>query len=364
MGSSVLRVRYLDGLRGVAISMVMLWHFFGPASADILPYGARYASVPILSSGWMGVELFFLISGFVIFMTLEKSAGIADFLVRRWLRLFPAMLIATALLMAADKLMGMPGPHGSANPIDIVPGLTFVDPAFWHAIVGVPVKSLSGVFWTLYVEVAFYLVFSVLYFRLGWRLAIAGLVLVEVALSILDAASDPRVGLGRLIVPMLWCGVQYFGWFASGALFYKAKRENSRALLALAIAVGFLSVALFRSTFGLTVAEYLQLASVVILFAAAQIFEVLQKLLSRPTLLFMGLISYPLYLVHSNLGIPLIAKAAQLVAPAPPELGAGLTIAALVVVAWLIQKFAEPWTKARLQPLADHARTFMRLAAA
>ena len=329
-----------------------------------MPYGARYASVPILSSGWMGVELFFLISGFVIFMTIEKCAGVSDFMVRRWLRLFPAMLIATTLLLAVDKIAGLPGPHGSANLIDIVPGLTFIDPSFWHVILRIPVRSLSGSFWTLYVEVSFYLVFSVLYFRLGWRLAIAGLIAAEVALSILDAtASATHVGLARLIVPMHWCGFQYFGWFASGALFYKAEREKSRALLIMAIAVGFLSVALFRTYFGTTVAEYIQLAAIVILFASAQMFHVVQKLLSRPPLVFVGIISYPLYLVHGNLGIPLIARTAQLIAPAPPELAAGLTIAALITVAWLIQKFAEPWTKARLKPFADHARTFMRFAA-
>jgi peptidoglycan/LPS O-acetylase OafA/YrhL len=85
MRSSGGRLRYLDGMRGLAITAVVLWHFFGPAEAKSLPYGDRYAQVPALSAGWMGVELFFLISGFVIFLTLEKCSGFWDFMIRRWL---------------------------------------------------------------------------------------------------------------------------------------------------------------------------------------------------------------------------------------------------------------------------------------
>jgi len=91
MQPSQARLRYLDGLRGIAIIAVMLWHFFGPTDAALLPYGDRYSHIPVLSSGWMGVELFFLISGFVIFMTIERCSGFCDFMLRRWLRLFPAM---------------------------------------------------------------------------------------------------------------------------------------------------------------------------------------------------------------------------------------------------------------------------------
>jgi len=362
MRSSGGRLRYLDGMRGLAITAVMLWHFFGPAEANLLPYGAQYAQVPVLSAGWMGVELFFLISGFVIFLTLEKCSGFWDFMVRRWLRLFPAMLIATILLLGVDKLAGLPGPHGSARLIDIIPGLTFVHPSIWQAVLHTPVSSLNGSFWTLYVEMAFYVTFGALYASLGWRSAIFVLLALFLGLRGLEAIPFLHAGMvQRLTAPLHWCGVQYFGWFASGALFYKASQQSSRRFIVEAVGVGLISAALFRGAFGLTLIEHLQLAAVVGLFAAAQVSPAVQRILSWGPVVFMGAISYPLYLLHSNLGLPFIIRAAPVIAPLPSELGAVLAIATLIVLAWLVARFAEPWTKAQLRPITDRVRSFAGL---
>jgi len=358
------RLRYLDGLRGVAITAVMLWHFSGPTDAKLLPYGARYAGVPILSSGWMGVELFFLISGFVIFMTLERCSGLLDFMLRRWLRLFPAMLIATITLFAIDRFAGMPGPDGPAQLIDILPGLTFVHSSFWHAVLNVPIHSLSGVFWTLYVECVFYLIFATAYFRLGWRAAI-GCLLALFLITTGAEALIPKVHTSpwhRAIEPAEWLGFRYFGWFASGALFYKAAREKDKRLFAAAILIGFAAAALFEGPFGTSMREHLELGAIVIFFALAQTVQPLQRALSIRPAWFVGAISYPLYLVHSDIGIALIVKSAPFCAPLPEEMSAVLAIAGVLVVAWLIQRFAEPWTTAKLRPLADRARQFAQLA--
>ena len=86
------RIAFLDGLRGIAILLVVFYHAYTRWS-DIVPYGARYAHFPVAQLGWLGVELFFMISGFVIYMTLEKCRSFGEFLYRRWLRLFPAMLL-------------------------------------------------------------------------------------------------------------------------------------------------------------------------------------------------------------------------------------------------------------------------------
>lgn len=364
MKSSGQRLRYLDGLRGVAITAVMLWHFSGPTDAKLLPYGARYADIPILSSGWMGVELFFLISGFVIFMTLERCSGFLDFMLRRWLRLFPAMLIATIVLFAIDRFAGMPGPDGPAQLVDILPGLTFVHSSFWHAVLKLPIHSLSGVFWTLYVECAFYLIFSTAYFCLGWRAAI-GCLLALFLLTIGAEGFMPKIHTSawhRAVEPAEWLGFRYFGWFASGALFYKAGQDGDKRLLWTAILTGLASAALFKGPFGTSVLEHLELGAIVIVFAIAQTARPLQLLLSFRPLWFVGAISYPLYLIHSDIGIALIGKSAPLWAPLPAEISAASAIVAVLSLAWLIQRFAEPWTTARLRPLTDRARQFARLA--
>src|SRR5258708_8881502 len=75
MGASD-RIETLDGLRAVAVLGVVLYHYFvrfaatggGPA---LYPYANVYAEFPIAKYGFMGVQLFFVVSGFVIAMTLE-----------------------------------------------------------------------------------------------------------------------------------------------------------------------------------------------------------------------------------------------------------------------------------------------------
>lgn len=107
-----MRITHLDGLRGLAILLVVVYHLFA-RWAELVPWGDSTA-VPIVRTGYHGVELFFLISGFVILMTLERSPNLFSFAWRRWLRLFPAMLICSALIFATAWLIP-DRPGGSAE---------------------------------------------------------------------------------------------------------------------------------------------------------------------------------------------------------------------------------------------------------
>ncbi len=104
------RISFLDGLRGVAIILVVFFHAYGnPYQFGRYPYGDTFAGV--ISYGWVGVQLFFMISGFVIFMTLEKCRNFQEFICRRWLRLFPAMLMCSLIIyltvpLFPDRFLG------------------------------------------------------------------------------------------------------------------------------------------------------------------------------------------------------------------------------------------------------------------
>ena len=102
------RVAVLDGLRALAILAVMAFHYtmrWTPPQAreDLYPYHGAFNHLPILGPmldyGWAGVELFFVVSGFVICMTLERSSGLWDFFRRRLARLWPAMLVCASITM-------------------------------------------------------------------------------------------------------------------------------------------------------------------------------------------------------------------------------------------------------------------------
>ena len=92
------RLLFMDGLRGIAIILVFFYHAYSDQWAKFTPYGDRFDSFFLFRYGEYGVPLFFLISGFVIAMTLEKCTTFRNFMFRRWIRLFPAMLVVSCLI--------------------------------------------------------------------------------------------------------------------------------------------------------------------------------------------------------------------------------------------------------------------------
>ncbi len=170
------RIEYLDGLRGVAILLVLGFHSYSRWS-QLYPYGNIYADIPVFKLGWVGVELFFLISGFVIFMTLENTKTFLKFIYKRWIRLFPAMLLASIIVYASAPLFHE-RPLGNPSFVDLLPGLTFLEPHWWSELLGIQVNSIESAFWSLYVEFKFYLIAGGIYYFLGRRLLVPCLILL------------------------------------------------------------------------------------------------------------------------------------------------------------------------------------------
>src|SRR4051794_13926088 len=137
------RLAELDVLRGVAVLMVLAFHYttrFG----QLFPHAASGASFAL---GAYGVQLFFIISGFVIVMTLDRSERAADFVVARFSRLYPAYW--AAILATTTVLWCLAGPLKPANAHELAANITMV-----HGFFKVP--SVDGVYWTLQVELLFY----------------------------------------------------------------------------------------------------------------------------------------------------------------------------------------------------------------
>ncbi|MDP3459295.1 MAG: acyltransferase family protein, partial [Hyphomonas sp.] len=108
------RLDALDGLRGIAAVLVVIYHFTArwterENGESLYPHGdGLLEALPFVNLlGLYGVSLFFLISGFVIIMTLERSTGIADFAVRRASRLWPTMIVCATLTTLLISLSGI-----------------------------------------------------------------------------------------------------------------------------------------------------------------------------------------------------------------------------------------------------------------
>ncbi len=148
------RMGWLDALRGFAAVVVALHHL----TPHLLP------EVTALCRGWLapgryGVLLFFLVSGYVIPMSLERYGSLRRFWIGRIFRIYPAWLLAVTLAGLAIAVLDhrrLP-PQLAADPLTGVLGhLTML-----QELLGLP--NLIGVLWTLSYEMVFYLLMSALF---------------------------------------------------------------------------------------------------------------------------------------------------------------------------------------------------------
>jgi len=301
------RIDYLDGHRGVAILLVILYHAFNRWT-EITPYQDSYAEFPLVKFGFLGVQLFFLLSGFVILMTLEKCATVRGFIYQRWLRLFPAMLICSVIIFASSGFF-YERPLGEPLAKNLIPGLMFMEPYILNKLTGIHFQSLEGTFWSLYVEFKFYIIAAILYFTFGsYRLVITlfcCLLTWFFTLVLAQYTDSKLINYACSVFDLL--SFEYFGWFSAGAAFYLAKKGDDRRWYAFAIFACLVSaIILAYSSESITL--FIAIITLSLFFAISLVTPVVQRALSSKFLLLFGFISYPLYLLHENLMIAFILK--------------------------------------------------------
>ncbi len=348
------RLEYLDGLRGLAILWVLLYHYLSRWT-ELVPFGSAYQQWPLFELGYLGVNLFFLISGFVIFMTLERCDGLLSYLYKRWLRLFPAMLVASTLVYVTAFWLSE-RPQGLPQPINLISGLFFIDPSWLARVSGVQFGVLEGAFWSLFIEFKFYVVAGILYFRLGARfawvslglmyllwLSCAHLLAADVATELSASIKWPLNIVHTLLHEM---GAKYYGWFFAGAGLYFYYQKRQRRLLLATVAMMFvtcLDVAAghYHVLIAALLASFWMLACV--------LWQPCQQLMAGRFWWFMGFISYPLYLIHENMGVALLIKLQKWHPLTHSELYVGVVILLVSSMAWIIAKYAEVPLRRTLQ---------------
>jgi peptidoglycan/LPS O-acetylase OafA/YrhL len=297
----------LDSLRGVAILLVLFLHGFAYVVDPASFTGLTRQFMAATSYGWVGVQLFFVLSGFLITGILLDSQARRDyyrrFYIRRGLRILPAyyaLLLILALLTQTSWL----GHHSVGVPFVL---LSFIYLSNVTPLFGIPLQYT--VLWSLAVEEHFYLIWPAIVRRLSRRS------LGFVAMGIFLASPIVRavsMHFGSLVAANFytWCNADglALGALVSIALRGSVRRSllwylsvlgatSSAATLALGARIGVLT---WVSTSGFA----LRLSILNIGFAALLVFTVLVGTSSRKFLVniglfqFFGPISYGLYLVH------------------------------------------------------------------
>lgn len=325
----------LDGLRGIAISLVVLFHMFARWTV-LTPWLAEYASLWPVKYGYLGVELFFLISGYLIAKSLESSKGFMHFAFKRWLRLFPSMLLASFLILTTAGLLSE-RPSGMPSWQDALPGMLFMHPYFFEKVFGMSVQPLEWAYWSLFVEVVFYAVFGLMYF-LRKQLAVSGLA------AIFLAAASYKFGIAYIslapsivIMKSIDACFIHFGWFYLGSVLYQRQKISAGLL-------GFMGTIFCLCIYTTVGNDHIGASMCILLyclFYAGVRTNALYGVLTAKWLVWVGFISYPLYLIHENALIALTIMAHRL----SPELAPVITplpgLLIITAIAYLLARYGD-----------------------
>ncbi len=276
------RLDFLDGLRGVAALAVFLAH----ALDQIWPAYHTFAESRFQLGNW-GVVVFFLCSGFIIPISLERQGSLRRFWIRRLLRLYPLYWLSVVLCM----LCALAGVSAFARATVARPiGVFVANLTMFQAFLGYP--YLNTVYWTLTVEMLFYLAISALFVgRMLRNTAPITAILLSATIAV-ELLAPQAVGLIYLL-PLALIFV--------GTIFYRIHqgtigRTPAAGVLALALAM------LAAPLFGPPDALAEQLPWFTAQISALGFFGAVFLLRGRrtsPVALYLGRISYSLYLLHT-----------------------------------------------------------------
>ncbi|MCW2918980.1 MAG: Peptidoglycan/LPS O-acetylase OafA/YrhL [Actinomycetia bacterium] len=349
------RLSELDLLRFVAAAAVMLHHFTGVRYYT--PWGdARKVFpelAPVTSFGYLGVQLFFVVSGFVILMSAwGRTPG--EFAGSRFVRLFPAYWFSVVLTLLVFLGSGIaPGyPVSKEGPLlRLLPNLTMLQD-------GIGAPESEPVYWTLWIELHFYALIVLLVWRgVSYRGCVIFMGTWLLAGTFAQEANHTL--LKAILIPA--CAP----YFIAGMAFFLIYRHGSNLVMWLLIgvcwALGIYSsvrqVNPFVTWPGLDEKAIPAIITAIFVVMALVSTHRLSWLRWRG-LTVLGSLTYPLYLVHETISRPLISAL-------HPEFGRwtvlGIIVAASVLGAWLTHRCVERplqrWMRPRLRAALAQIRT-------
>ncbi len=325
------RLWELDVLRGIAALSVVLFHYTSQYSTL---YGHSDQVWFYWGLGRHGVEFFFIVSGFVILITLERTTSCLDFIIKRFSRLYPAYWVGIILTFTITAIAQLPELQVSFP--EAVLNLTMFQWLF-------NVPNVDKVYWTLRIEICFYIMMLLIYkLRLlkrvevvvsGWLaltlfysiktyMASRGfgfsysenylqannhLFMGSSTLNNLDYLSMGIISNLKSIVRELVI-IKYAHLFIAGLMIYKVNKQGFSIHRFLIIMICILAQRFaypWENSWSTTI---IVASFIVLLYLGTQ--GSLKWLRLQP-LIFLGTISYSLYLIHQNIGYALIRQLYQ-----------------------------------------------------
>jgi peptidoglycan/LPS O-acetylase OafA/YrhL len=295
---AIRRVNEIDFLRFFAALMVMLYHYsFRGYAANGLSKMPYPLLAPVAKYGYLGVQLFFLISGFVILMT-ASTGSLKKFIVSRFARLYPAFWVCCTVTFVTIATIG--GKYYSASI-----GQYFINMTMLSEFIGVP--SIDGAYWSIFIELKFYALIALLLIFRKINQAQLFLVLWLIATIALNVLKIGK--LGSILSIILIVG--HSPYFIAGAMsFLVWSRGISLTRISVIFIAWLLAIsyslddipnkeALFNTKFN----SYVVIGMISTFFAIMLLVSIRRTgFLGKRQWVTIGALTYPLYLLHQRIG--------------------------------------------------------------
>jgi len=358
------RVPIIDGLRGAAILMVVLYHVYEKTH---FVFGFRFFGIALdfhipIQAGFLGVEVFFFVSGFCLMLPYAQWVcgrkpfqSWQEYVSRRFWKIVPSYYLALGIVAAF-------------YPFDAQPGIsrfedTLLHATFLHSFSAPSFTSLNGNFWSLAIEVQFYALFpAFVWFTIRRPIAAATVGLAislgfsyYVAVTHLDGQFIWAYNLLSFSSLFIWgagAAQIHERWIRNGTFSDRIRAELTVASIGAILALLYLFEQLNRSGGGPIAWQWqnahrpeLGLLLFIFTLATAGSMEIWQRIVANPVLVLLSSVSYNMYLWNAVV-ISLVADRLKLVAMPLIIVTVLSTLAIGVVLTYL---FERPLMRNRLQ---------------
>ncbi|MFL1501167.1 acyltransferase family protein [Pseudomonas sp. O64] len=345
------RIVFLDSLRAIAVLLVLwghiaivginepatvglwvpdvtTWAFGPPVENGII---ATWASLNLgLNVGGIGVSLFFIISGFVILRTIDRTRP-TPFIVQRFFRIIPTCFFCVVLVASATYAYCLAKGLNQPNTLQSVLTSTFAANYFNSSF------STMPVLWTLEIEMIFYIAMAVsasIFKKLGYKelifMSLLCLALVSAySFPTQDAKSKPDI-LRHFSAIFI-----HVSYMMIGAIIYRAYEDGTKlrgwAITLVSIAIYVIAYKIYWKATQTYIGSNLPSSATALIIFSAGMFSGMHSKAFSP-LRWIAKISYPLYLLHVPLAWGFFYTLASL--GLGMYISAILATSAVILLAW------------------------------
>lgn len=325
-----MRIPELDLMRFVAAMAVVMYHYTGRDVSRITGSADTFGALGMVSKfGYLGVEFFFMISGFVILAS-ALNRGVIDFAISRATRLYPAYW--TAMIITAVAVFVFDRPEKHISFLQFMANATML-----NDYLNIP--NIDGVYWTLQAELKFYFCIGLLILTRAirhYRVWIP----VWLAITCSYLLFEQPGFMGWFISP------GYSSYFIGGALFFLARKHGMSSYYKIMIVISLLvsMIYAYEHVDGFVTVESAEARWIApgVVFVFYGVFYLLHigaiQMKAAPALLIIGGLTYPLYLVHARIGKLIFDNYAGVI---NPQLLTFLMIFFALMISYFMHRYIE-----------------------